>query len=223
MNQSFFTTKTRNSENTKFVFIFFVFSSFRAFVINLYLSFLLSLEFRCVPLNLSGLGSLRQLGKKQDPGRDLYSRQYKSQNKTNFGSGDNTGRRIPVSDGQIDDKRCRKDRKPIKYKRNRCKQQGNGIITGTVIFKILDFPIDLGFFKAGRTQMLTVERNITQGAKEPTAGATRHHRFFPGMIEAPGLFVHLHRGTGSAHGQGAFERRINIRPYPAVANTTGNQ
>jgi hypothetical protein len=60
-----------------------------------------------------------------------------------------------------------------------------------VIFQIFDTAIDLSFFKASRTQMLTVERDITQGAKEPAAGITWHYGFFPGMIKAPGLFVHL--------------------------------
>jgi len=172
---------------------------------------------------LCRLGLLRQLDKKKPPGGYLHPGQNKRQDEAYLGPGYDTGGRIPVPHHQIDDDGSSNDRKPVKYAGNRHQQQGDGIIAGSVIFEIFEISFDSAMFQAARTQMLIVQRKITQGAKEPAADGARHHGLFPGMVKTAGLFVQLNRCACLACRQRPRERRVNIRPYPAAASAAYNQ
>ena len=65
--------------------------------------------------------------------------------------------------------------------------------------------------------MLIVDGNITQGTHETAAGGTWDNCFFPGVIKAPGLFVHQQPFAGTAGWQFAVESREDIRPYEPLA------
>ena len=105
-----------------------------------------------------------------------------------------------MPDDQIDRQRSGKEGDKVKQDWNRSHHQGNGIITGSVIFQAFYFPFAFSFFKACRTQMPAAERYITQGAYKPATGGTGRYSLFAWVIKASGLVTHLQRFSGMAHG-----------------------
>jgi hypothetical protein len=128
-----------------------------------------------------------------------------------------------VPDHQIDDDGSGKDRKPVKYAGNRRQQKCDGIIAGSVILEIFEISLDSAMFQTGRTQVLIVQRQITQGAKKSAADGAGHHGFFSRMVKTAGLFVRLHCRACLACRQRSRQRRIRIRPYPAAASAAYDQ
>jgi len=92
-----------------------------------------------------------------------------------------------------------------------------------MIFQIFDFTLGLSFFEAGRTQVLTVERDIAQRTQKSTTGSTRDDGFFTGVIKAAGLFIHLQCLTGAAGRQRSGDGRENIDPQGAATCGACNQ
>lgn len=123
---------------------------------------------------------------------------------------------------QIYDNGRRKNCQVVYQHRNRCDEKCDGVIAGSSIFEIFNFLFGFAFFKAGGTKMLVVDGNITKGTHETAAGGTRNHRFFAGVIEATGLFVHLHQFAGMTGWQSAVQRRVDIRAYKPLAFRTGD-
>ncbi len=135
----------------------------------------------------------------------------KSQYKADPRPGDDTARCLPMPHGKIDRQRGGKEGNKIEHDRKGRHHQGNGIITGSVIFQAFYFPFAFTFFKACRAQVPAVERHITQGAHKPATGGTRRYRLFVWMIVASGLVAYLQRFTGRAWGQWPVKGRKNIR------------
>ena len=154
----------------------------------------------------------RQIGKKQNPARNLQTCQDKYQYEAELSPGNDARRRVPMSDGQIDRQRSSKEGDKVKQDWNRSHHQGNGIITGTVIFQTFYFPFTFPFFKACRAQMPAVERHITQRAHKPATGGTWGYSLFTWVIKTSGLVAYLQRFTRMAPGQGPVNGRKNIRP-----------
>jgi hypothetical protein len=92
-----------------------------------------------------------------------------------------------------------------------------------MIFQTFNFAFGFSFFKTCRTQMLTVERNVTQVAHKPAAGRTGYHGFFAGVIKTPGLIIRLKGIAGSYCGELPVKGRKNIRSQKTFTRRTGGQ
>jgi hypothetical protein len=193
-----------------------VFSFFRAFVVGFFIA---------VSVKTDGMGSSRsyQAADKQDPCGNLQTGNHECQNKSDFGSRDDTAGRTPVTDDHKKNDGRRNNGKPHKYHRDQRDIQSNFIIADAMVFQILYAVFGFSGFQTQRTKMPVVELNVTQRTQKPATGRTGDGRLFTGMIKATGFFLRLQWISGPAGGQFTKKGRVDIRTHRFLACRTWDQ
>ena len=125
-----------------------------------------------------------QKDKQSDPAGDLQKGNDDGGDETDFGTPQNTLRRLPIADRHKQSHRCREYGKIKDDHRINRQREREAVIKHALIFQVFDFSFGLAGFQANRAEMAAIERAIAQGAEKPPATVTRQHRFFLRMVEA---------------------------------------
>src|SRR5271169_1291064 len=91
--------------------------------------------------------------------------------------------RVPVADREIEGNGGGDEGKPEQYQRKQRKPQGGGVVERPMPFEARDPALLPPGLQAGRTEVLSLQFQVAQGAEEAAAIVAGNLRLFPGVIK----------------------------------------